>query len=152
MNEAQSVNELLEPVITGMGYECVGIEFKIQSHHGVLRVYIDKEQGISVDDCTQVSRQLSAVLDVEEPISIAYDLEVSSPGLERPLFKSADYEKFMGRKCKVRTRQGDVVTGRRNYAGTIKQVDGDSVIIEVDGEAFSIAVSNVDRAHLVYED
>jgi len=91
---------LFEPVIESMGYELVGVEFSTNGRHGTLRVYIDREQGVSLDDCAAISHQISGILDVEEPIKQAYDLEISSPGIDRPLFKLADYERFAGRIAK----------------------------------------------------
>ncbi len=93
--------QLFEPVIQSMGYELVGIEFSDGNRHGTLRVYIDREAGVNIDDCAAISHQISAILDVEEPIQQAYDLEISSPGIDRPLFYQKDYERFTGRMAKI---------------------------------------------------
>ncbi|NAW67473.1 ribosome maturation factor RimP, partial [Photobacterium halotolerans] len=90
------LTELLEAPVTALGYELVGLEFIRAGEHSTLRVFIDHENGITVDDCADVSRQISAVMDVEDPITVAYNLEVSSPGLDRPLFRAAHYEQFIG--------------------------------------------------------
>ena len=97
----QDLTALFEPVIQSMGYELVGVEFLDGTQHGTLRVYIDHENGIGVDDCVAISHQISGILDVEEPIQQAYDLEVSSPGINRPLFKAKDYEQFCGHLAKI---------------------------------------------------
>ena len=94
--------DLLEPVVTGMGYELVEIEYNPGSRHGLLRLYIDHEDGIVLDDCTDVSHQVSALLDVEDPIAGRYSLEVSSPGLDRPLRGIKDYERFTGEIVKIK--------------------------------------------------
>src|SRR6476659_9969093 len=103
--DTQKLIQLSEPVVAGQGYELVDLEFKNEPQVGgwVLRVFIDKPDGVSLDDCAAVSRELSAVLDVEDAIPIAYSLEVSSPGLNRPLKKAADFERFVGKKAKIRT-------------------------------------------------
>ena len=88
----RQLTEMLEAPVAASGYELVGLEFIRAGEHSTLRIFIDHENGISVDDCAEVSRQVSAVMDVEDPITVAYNLEVSSPGLERPLFKAAHYE------------------------------------------------------------
>lgn len=87
---------LIEPIVEGLGYECVGIEYNAHPRHGLLRVYIDAEQGVLLEDCTKVSHQISGMLDVEDPISDNYELEVSSPGMDRPFFKLSQFEQFMG--------------------------------------------------------
>lgn len=139
--------ELLEPVVTGMGYELVEIEFDSHPKNKVLRLYIDKEDGIVIEDCSDVSQQVSAVIDVEDPISGFYNLEVSSPGLDRPLRKIGDYERFQGEMVKIKTAMPQ--DGRRNFKGQIKGVDGDAVLIECDGKEFSLPVAAIDKARLV---
>jgi len=142
--------QLFEPVIESMGYELVGVEFSGGSGHGTLRVYIDREQGVSVDDCAAISHQVSGILDVEEPIKQAYDLEISSPGIDRPLFKLADFERFAGHTAKIKLMAG--VDGRRNFRGRLAGVVDDSrVRIQVDGEDFDLPYADIARAHLVGE-
>ncbi len=87
---------LIEPIVEGLGYECVGIEYNPHPQHGMLRIYIDSENGILLDDCTKVSHQLSGMLDVEDPIQGEYQLEISSPGEDRPFFKLSQFERFIG--------------------------------------------------------
>jgi ribosome maturation factor RimP len=146
----RDLTELFGPVVESMGYELVGIEFNAGGGHGTLRVYIDREQGVSLDDCAAISHQISGILDVEEPISQAYDLEVSSPGIDRPLFKLADFERFTGKVAKIKLVVG--MQGRKNFKGQLQGV-GDSklIIIEVDGELFDLPLSDIARANLVGE-
>ena len=140
--------DLFEPVIETMGYELVGIEFSGGSQHGTLRIYIDSEAGIMLEDCAAVSHQLSAVLDVEEPIAQAYDLEVSSPGIDRPLFKLGDYQRFIGSQAKVKMNVG--VQGRRNFKGELISVlENHDIEIEVDGETYELPFADIAKANLV---
>jgi ribosome maturation factor RimP len=108
----RDLTELFEPVIESMGYELVGVEFNAAGNHGTLRVYIDREEGVNIDDCAAISHQVSGILDVEEPIQQAYDLEISSPGIDRPLFKLVDFERFAGKTAKIKLAVG--LEGRRN--------------------------------------
>lgn len=141
------ISGLLEPSVTALGFELVSVELVGSGNDRTLRVYIDHPDGITVDDCADVSRQVSAVLDVEDPISGAYVLEVSSPGLDRPLVKPADFERFAGSLVKVRTREP--VLGRKNFTGLLTEAAGDNVVVEVDGEPYEISLANIERARLV---
>lgn len=144
----QDLTELFEPVIQSMGYELVGIEFQGSTQHGTLRVYIDHENGIGVDDCVAISHQISAILDVEEPIQQAYDLEVSSPGINRPLFKAQDYEQYLGHSAKI--KMAVPLNGRRNFKGVLQGViDSRSVQIMVDNEGYDLPISDIAKANLV---
>ena len=144
----QDLTALFEPVVDSMGYELVGVEFHGSEHHGILRLYIDSENGITVDDCARVSRQISAVLDVEDPIVQAYDLEVSSPGINRPLFKSGDYQRFAGQKAKIKLAVA--LDGRKNFSGVLQGIDdNDQVIIEVDNELFELPLHDIAKANLI---
>ena len=146
----QDLTELFEPVIQSMGYELVGIEFQGSTQHGTLRVYIDHENGIGVDDCVAISHQISAILDVEEPIQQAYDLEVSSPGINRPLFKAQDYEQYLGHSAKI--KMAVPLNGRRNFRGVLQGViDSRSVQIVVDNEGYDLPISDIAKANLVDE-
>lgn len=139
------LNRLIEPVVEAMGCELVGVEF----HGGVLRVYIDRSEGVTLDDCEAVSRHLSGLLDVEDPIPGQYTLEVSSPGLDRPLFGARDFERFAGSRVKLRTRAP--VDGRRNFKGMLLGVRGQRVVIEQDGDEVSLPLELVEQARLVPE-
>jgi ribosome maturation factor RimP len=145
-----SLENVIEPVITGMGYELVDVQ---ASNGGrFLRLFIDKpagsNAGINVDDCAAVSRQLTRVFEVE---GIEYDrLEVSSPGLDRPLRKPADFARFVGQKAEVRMRHPDA-NGRRKFAGVLRGTDAGQVRMEVDGQTVALALGDVERAKLVPE-
>ncbi len=140
------VVSVIEPVVTGLGYELVGAEFG-QAENGVtLRVYIDKPEGILMEDCAVVNRQLNAVLDVEDTIKSAYLLEVSSPGVDRPLFTEAHFAAQKGEQ--VRIRMGEAVSGRRNFKGKLIHVEGGIAIVEVDGIDYEIPVRDVEQAHV----
>ena len=141
--------DLLEPVVTGMGYELVEIEYNPGSWHGLLRLYIDHEDGIVLDDCTEVSHQVSALLDVEDPIHGRYSLEVSSPGMDRPLRGIKDYERFTGEIVKIKT--GMAIDGRRNFKGRLCGVEGDEINIECDGQQFYLPLASIEKARLVPE-
>ncbi len=145
--KTEQLVELLEPVVTGMAYEFWGIEFIAQGKHSVLRVFIDAEKGIDVDDCAEVSRQISSVLDVEDPITTEYNLEVSSPGMDRPLFKLAQYEKFVGHQVQLRLRVP--FEGRRRFTGLLKGVEGEDVVVEVDNEEYLLPIDAIDKANVV---
>lgn len=137
------LDALLRPAVEPLGYELVGIEFETS---GVLRVYIDADQGITVEDCAAVSRQISGVLDVEDPIPGAYTLEVSSPGVYRPLFSAGDYERFAGERVKIRlTREYE---GRRRLRGTLLGMEGESVVVLDDAERWLVPLDLVARANL----
>jgi ribosome maturation factor RimP len=143
-----SLVELIRPAVEGLGYELVGVELMQRGAQGVLlRVYIDSEQGIDVDDCGAVSHQVSGVLDVEDPIRAHYTLEVSSPGFDRPLFSLEHFERFTG--CKARLKLGVKFAGRRNLIGIIRAVDGDGVVIEEQGETYRVPLDQIDTARLV---
>ena len=141
-----AVQAVIEPVVSGMGYELV----ELQAANGgrMLRLFIDKPGGINVDDCAAVSRQLSRVFEVE---GIDYDrLEVSSPGLDRPLRKGSDFARFAGHKADVRMRTPDA-TGRRRFIGVLRGADDVNVALELEGQTVRLALNDVERARLVPE-
>ena len=138
---------LARSVAEPMGYELVGVEYFQRGKGGaVLRVYIDHEKGITLDDCGAVSHQLSGVLDVEDPIQGHYDLEVSSPGLDRPLFTAEHFARFRGHKAviKLAVKQD----GRRKLKGVLAGLREESVLLALDGETLEIPLANVDSARL----
>lgn len=143
----QDLTALFEPVVESMGYELVGLEFHGSEHHGVLRMFIDHEQGITVDDCAKVSRQISALLDVEDPIAQAYDLEVSSPGINRPLFKLSDYDKYKGSKVKIKLAVA--LDGRKNFSGNLQGTEDHLVLVTIDNETFELPYQDIAKANLV---
>ncbi len=142
------LNALLAPVVADLGLELVGIEFSPSSGGSLLRVYIDApEQGVGIDDCERASREISALLDVHEPMSGHYTLEVSSPGLERPLFTPEHFVRFLGQE--VRVNLNLPLDGRRRFQGPIRAVDGDRITIEQDGVPVEIVHANIAKARLV---
>jgi ribosome maturation factor RimP len=143
----RQLTELLQAPVVASGYELVGLEFIRAGAHSTLRIYIDHENGITVDDCADVSRQVSAVLDVEDPISVAYNLEVSSPGIDRPLFKAEHYEQFIGHEVNVVLKMA--VENRRKWKGVIQSVDGETIVITIDGQNEQFALSNISKANLI---
>ncbi|MFP4243923.1 MAG: ribosome maturation factor RimP [Ectothiorhodospira sp.] len=138
---------MVRPVVTGMGYELWGLEYRVQGHSALLRLFIDAPDGVTLDDCAAVSDQVSGLLDVEDPIPVPYRLEVSSPGLDRPLFERAHYERYQGQAVRVRTAWP--VEGQRNFRGVIRSVDQDGVELEVDGRWVRLPLAAVTRARLV---
>ncbi len=144
---SQQVVSVIEPVVSGLGYELVGAEFGQAENGTTLRVYIDKPEGIVMEDCATVSRQLNAVLDVEDTIKSAYLLEVSSPGVDRPLFTEVHFEAHVGEQVKIRL--GDGVGGRRNFKGQLVGVKEGIATVEVDGIDYDLAVTDVDQAHII---
>ncbi len=146
---SEAIAGVVRPVVTGLGYGYVGSEFGQAEGGQTLRVYIDTdaEAGILIEDCVAVSRQLDAVLDVEDPIGQPYTLEVSSPGVDRPLFDAAQFAAATGEEARVRLLRG--VDGRRNYRGTLLGVSDGAVSIEVDGETHALPLDDVERAHVV---
>lgn len=141
--------ELLEPGVRAMGYEIVTVEMSGRGDTSILRVYIDGPQGINVDDCARVSDQVSAILDVEDPIPGHYTLEISSPGFDRPLRTVAHFEAVMGQKVKIRTSVP--ISGRRGFRGTLTGVTPETVSLEVDGELYELPVEDIFKARLVPE-
>lgn len=143
----QRLTQMLEASVVALGYELWGIEFVRAGKHSTLRVYIDHPEGISVEDCAEVSHQISAVLDVEDPISSEYFLEVSSPGLERPLLKLSHFERYVGDVATITLRMA--MNNRRKFKGVIKQVEGEMITLTVDGCDEILAFANIQQANLV---
>lgn len=141
--------DMLRPVVEALGYELFGLQYSASGRGGVLRLYIDAVRGITADDCERVSRQVGAVLDVEDPIPVHYVLEVSSPGLDRPLFEKQHYERYLGEKVRLRLRT--LVDGRRNLTGVLRDVVCDDVIVDAGGELFRIPLRAIGSARLVPE-
>lgn len=140
---------MLEPVVTALGYEMLGIEYFRQKDGSMLRLYIDNDAGITIDDCTRVNHQVIGVLDVHDPIKEKYFLEISSPGLDRPLFTLEQFQRFIGEKVKMKLREK--VEDRRKIKGVIKAVEETAVLISDDGVDYLIPADAIDSAHLVPE-
>jgi ribosome maturation factor RimP len=146
----QTLVNLARGVVEGLSYEFVGLELISRPDRGaLLRVYIDQEEGVRLDDCEAVSRQLSGVLDVEDPIRGEYSLEVSSPGLDRPLFEPEHFRRFVGHEARVRLSVP--LGGRRKYKGVIAGVVGDGVDLVADGAQLHLPFTQIDSARLVPE-
>ncbi len=143
------LTELLEPAVEALGFELVGIEYHSQGKHSVLRLYIDSPNGINADDCGSVSHQVSGILDVEEPLKGAYTLEVSSPGLDRPLFKLEHYEQFIGRNIKIKLREA--VAGQKKFKGEVSHIEGQRIFIFCEDIKSEIGfeLGEVDKASLI---
>lgn len=146
---AQRIHQLIEPTVSALGVELWGVEYLSQGRHSVLRVYIDREEGgVTLDDCERVSRQVSAILDVEDPIAGEYTLEVSSPGLDRPLFEAAHYLRFTGHEVRLQLRTP--LEGRRRLKGVIRAVSDDVLSLEFEGETIEFPLTQIERARLSY--
>ena len=141
------LTNLLEPAIERLGYELVDLEVRLGSGNGLVRVYIDKPEGIDLDDCEKVSLAVSALLDVEDPVPGNYNLEVSSPGLDRKLTKPEHFQRFEGETVKVQMRFP--IEGRRRFRGTLVSSDEENIVVEVDGESHSLPLKTIDTARLV---
>lgn len=161
----QKLEDIIRPVVEGLGYECWGIDFQSQGKHSVLRVYLESkpsespqsedlsegskesESGIELADCEKVSRQLSGVLDVEDPIAGDYTLEVSSPGMDRALFELHQYERFKGHHVALKLRMP--FEGKRKYSGILNGVEGSDVVLLVGDEELLLPVEGIEKANIV---
>ena len=146
---ADKVFSTINPIVIDMGYELLGIEYVASGKHSVLRLYIDSEEGVGVNDCETVSRQVSSIMDVEDPISGQYNLEVSSPGIERPLFVIAHYQRFLGYDVCLRTYRP--IDGKRNFTGSIGSVEETTNTIELVTELgpVTLDIELIEKANLV---
>ena len=142
----QKMQIMLEPTIEALGFELWGIEHISQGRHSVLRVYIDSDNGIGVEDCAAVSQQVSAILDVEDPITGEYTLEVSSPGMDRLLFKLEQYSGYLGEQIELRLRTP--FEGRRKFKGILKEIEGEDVVVHVDDHEYLLPFSAIDKARV----
>jgi len=142
------LTDLVRNVVEPMGYELVGCELMPQGKGGsIFRVYIDHGEGITLEDCSAVSHQLSGVLDVEDPIKGNYNLEISSPGLDRPLFTAEHFDRFAGNRVSVKMQMA--VLGRKNFKGLLLSREGDEIQVEVDGEVYDLPINQIDQARLI---
>ena len=141
------IHELLEPGADALGYELVAVELT-GGDTSIVRVYIDTPNGVNVTDCSKASRQFSAILDVEDPISNRYTLEVSSPGMDRPLAKPEHFKKVVGDEVKI--KMATLVDGRRRFTGQLVEATDEFAVVEVDGEQTELPYDEMDRACLLY--
>lgn len=146
MAQADRLQELLEPVVVAMGYEVVGLEYLQDGRRATVRLYIDQPEGVTLDDCERVSRQVSAVLDVEDVIRSQYTLEISSPGLDRPLFTPEHYQRFAG--ATVQVRLYEPLQGRRKITGTLGGIEGEEVLVSSEGVEYRIPLQRIAKARL----
>ncbi len=142
------VREIILPIVEGFGLELVGVEHAQEGHRMILWVYIDGPDGISIDDCARVSPEVSAALDVDDPMPQAYELRVSSPGLDRPLMSGADFEKFRGRKAVLQL--STPLDGRRKFTGVLEGMEDRGVCIECSEGTQVVPLEFIHRARLVY--
>ncbi len=137
---------IIEPILEPDGVELVELEFKVEGGRRVLRLYIDTPGGVTLDDCERVSRQVSALLDVEDPIEQSYTLEVSSPGINRVLRKEKDFNLFAGSPIWLRTLAK--VKGRRTFRGILKGMENSRIVMEIDGQRVEISPGDIEKARL----
>ena len=148
-NAAEQIAELIAPTVEALGLELWGIELQQQGKYSLLRIYIEnREDGVGIEDCEKVSRQVSALLDVEDPISGEYTLEVSSPGMDRPLFSAEQFGLYVGETVNIRLRTA--MQGRRKFKGVIERVNEGVVDLLVDGESVAIQLTDIDKANIDY--
>ena len=141
------LQKMLEPTIERLGYELVDLEVRLGGGNGFIRLFIDKPDGIDLEDCENASLAVSALLDVEDPVPGNYNLEVSSPGLDRKLIKPSHFQRFAGETVKVQMRFP--VEGRRRFRGTLLSSDAENIVVEVDGQSHSLPLKTIDTARLV---
>jgi len=142
----KQIAEMLGATVAALGFELWGVEYVPQGRHSVVRVYIDSPAGITVDDCAAVSEQVGSVLDVEDPIAGEYTLEVSSPGLDRPLFTLEQYAGYAGETVEVRLRSA--FEGRRKYKGVLRGVEGEDVVIQLGDEEILLPYGTIEKARV----
>ena len=138
---------LVSQAVAVTGFTFWGLEFFRAGKNSILRVYIDHENGIGVDDCAEVSRQVGSMLDVEDPISGEYVLEVSSPGMDRVLFKAEQYPAYVGAKLNVKTKMP--IEGRRKFSGKLNSIENNCIVLEVDDAEYEIPFKNIEKAQVV---
>jgi len=142
------VTELIGTTVQALGLELWGVELLQQGRYSLLRVYIEREEGVTIEDCEKVSRQVSALLDVEDPIAGEYTLEVSSPGVDRPLFSIEQYAQYVGSEVNLKLRRA--LDGRRKFKGQIIKISGDIVGLLVDGSEYGLEFSDIEKASIVF--
>ena len=143
----QNLQEMLQGAVEDLGCELWGIECQRTGRFMTVRLFIDKEGGVTVDDCADVSRQVSAILDVEDLIADKYNLEVSSPGLDRPLFTLPQFERYIGQDIAVHLRIP--VMERRKWQGKLERIENDMVTLIVDGQEQVLVFGNIQKANVV---
>jgi ribosome maturation factor RimP len=145
--KVEQLRVLLQPVVESMGFIFWGLEYLAQGKQNILRVYIDHEDGINVDQCARVSRQISAVMDVEDPIRSEYNLEVSSPGMDRLLFTLQQYLDYTGALVQLRLRVP--YEGRRKFQGVLKGVEGEDIVLHVEDHEYLLPIDSIEKAQVI---
>jgi ribosome maturation factor RimP len=148
--DSDGLEALFAPIVQGLGFDLWGVQLRSSENHAHVKIFIDHDDGITVENCSDVSHQISGIMDVEDPISVAYTLEVSSPGLDRLLMKREHFEKYVGMEIKVRL--GWAVQERRNFLGILTKLDEENIIMTVDGELVEFPLNAVKRANLIYSE
>lgn len=146
---SDQLTELIQPVVEGLGCELWGIERQSSGRSSTLKIYIDAETGVDIEDCARISRQLSSLLDVEEALKGEYTLEVSSPGMDRRLFRQDQFEAFAGAKVRIQLKRS--YEGQRKYSGLLKGMDGDEVILGFDDEEILFPLEAIEKANVIPE-
>lgn len=141
------LTELLGPVVESLGCELWGLEYFSQGRHSTVRLYIDRPEGIGLAECEQVSRQVSSVLDVEDPITGEYTLEVSSPGVDRPLYTLSHFSRYVGEQISMTLRTA--FEGRRKFSGVLRGVEGEDVLIVVNDHEYLFPIEQIEKANIV---
>jgi ribosome maturation factor RimP len=151
-SKQERLTDLIAPVVVSLGCELWGLEYLTQGRYTTLRIFIDGPNGVSLDDCEKVSRQISSVMDVEDPIDGEYTLEVSSPGLDRPLYSEAQYARYVGETVNLRLRIAR--DGRRRFKGVINKVENGNLLLQVDNQEVTLLIDTIDKGNLLprYED
>lgn len=151
-SKQERLTDLITPVVASLGCELWGLEYLTQGRYTTLRIFIDGTNGVSLDDCEKVSRQISSVMDVEDPIEGEYTLEVSSPGLDRPLYTEAQYARYVGETVNLRLRIAR--DGRRRFKGVINKVENGNLLLQVDNQEVTLLIDTIDKGNLLprYED
>ena len=141
------LTEMIQPVVEGLGCELWGIERQSSGSNSTLKVYIDAERGVDIEDCARISRQVSSLLDVEEPLLGEYTLEVSSPGMDRKLFRLDQFEAFEGATVRIQLKKA--FDGRLKYSGLLRGVDGDEIILLIDDADILFPIEVIEKANVV---
>ena len=143
----QQLQDMLKPTVEALGFDLWGIEYLSQGRHSVLCIYIESDKGITVDNCAEVSHQVGSILDVEDAISGEYSLEVSSPGMDRLLFKLDQYSAYVGEEIEIRLRSP--FDGRRKFKGELKGIEGEDIVVQVDNHEFLLPYDAIEKARIV---
>lgn len=144
---SQELTSLIEPVVIGLDCELWGLEYITQGKHSVLKIYIESASGVDVDDCARISRQVSSLLDVEDPLKGRYTLEVSSPGMDRRLFTRAQYEAYKVARIKLSLRSS--YEGKRKYTGLLCGIEDGDVVVRVGDEEILFPFEEVDKTNVI---